>query len=87
MEKLRKVIFTLAVPGLSIMDYDIEDPSIAEEKMREREGLFHALGNDPFWDTESSCWRDRTVGYVEEVSTGKIHKVYPENIKFIKDER
>ena len=79
MEGLRKVIFTLAQPGLSIMDYGDE----AEEKLKEREGFFHKLGDSPIWNPEENKWIERTVGIVEEVATGKVHTVYPEMITFV----
>lgn len=79
MDKIRKVKFSLAQPGLSIMDYGDE----ADEKLKERDGLFHIFGNEPFWDANEGKYRDRIVGVVEEVSTGKIYEVYPEMVQFV----
>ncbi len=80
METLKKVKFTLAVPGASIGDYENE-----EENLVERKGLFHCFGNDLIWDENRSCFHERLMGFVEEDISGQIHKVFPENIIFEKD--
>lgn len=80
MEELRKIKFSFAIPGHSIMDYGEE----AEEKLKERDGYLHFIGNEPFWDAVESKWRDRIVAVVEELSTGKVYDVYPQMITFVK---
>lgn len=84
MGELRKIKFSLAVPGLSMMDYDVDNLEVGAEKMKERNGFFHCFGNRSTWDAENSCWRTDVVGVVEEAATGKVHEVYPETITFIK---
>ena len=82
MATLRKVKFTLAVPGSSIGDCENE-----EETLTERKGLFHCFGNDLIWDEGRSCFLERMMGFIEEEISGKIHKVFPENIVFEKDDK
>lgn len=87
MEEHRKVKFSLAEPGLSLMDYDTDDLSVGAEKTKERNGLFHTFGNSPFWDSEKGEWRNKIVGIVEELSTGKVYEVNPQMIRFVKQRK
>ena len=57
MTELRKVKFSLSQPGLSLMDYDIDDPMFGYEKTRERNGLFHTFGKESSWDSEKQIGR------------------------------
>lgn len=54
MGELRKIKFSLAVPGLSMMDYDVDNLEVGAEKMKERNGFFHCFGNRSTWDAENS---------------------------------
>lgn len=84
MGELRRIKFSLAIPGQSIMDYDADNPEDKADKMKERYGFFHCFGNHLSWDAENSQYLNRVVGIVEEESTGKVYEVYPETITFIK---
>ena len=83
MDTLRKVKFTMAIPGASVDDYETEQS--AQEAMKERWGLFHCFGNNLVWDEKKSCFHERLMGFIEEDS-GQICKVFPENIIFKNDD-
>lgn len=84
MDTLRKVKFTMAIPGASVSDYETEQS--AQEALKERNGLFHCFGNELVWDGSKSCFLERLMGFVEEES-GQMQKVFPENIFFEKDDK
>lgn len=83
MDNLRKVVFTLERFHGTIGDYESAGVD-AETVTLKRKGLFHCFGNEPFYDASSQTYRDRMVGIVEEVSTGKVYHVIPEFITFEK---
>ena len=84
MDTLRKVKFTMAIPGASMSDYETEQT--AQDALKERSGLFHCFGNELVWDENKSCFLERLMGFVEEDS-GQMQKVFPENIFFEKDDK
>lgn len=80
MENLRKVKFTLeGQVDLGVFDYDNDQER--EEITKERDGLFHAWGNEILTDNGRSI--EQEVGIVEEVETGKIYHVIPKRIVFV----
>lgn len=81
MENLRKVVFTLEQQKMNLFDYESEEER--EEAMRERDGFFHCFGNEPYYDPEVECYRDRMVGIIEEEGTGKVYHVVPQFITFM----
>lgn len=83
MEDLRKVKFTLEQFNGTIGDYESAGEN-ADEIIKERTGVFHCWGNEPFYDAEVSNFRDRTVGIIEEDATGKVYHVIPQFITFLK---
>lgn len=81
MKNLRKVLFTLEEQKMNLFDFEKEEE--LQEATRERKGFFHCFGNEPFYDPESECLRDKMVGIVEEEGTGKVYHVIPEFITFV----
>ena len=86
MDKLLKVEFTLEQQKMSLGDYGYfvgEPDKNAEEILKKRKGFFHCFGNEPFYDTEAQCLRDRVVGIIQEEDTGKVYHVIPQFITFL----
>lgn len=81
MENLRKVKFTLE-GQVDLGLYDYENDEEREEITKERDGLFHAWGNEILTDNGRSI--EQEVGFVEEVETGKVYHVIPKRIVFVK---
>ena len=86
MDNLLKVEFTLEPQKMSLGDYGYfvgEPDKNAEEILKKRKGFFHCFGNEPFYDAEAQCLRDRVVGIIQEEDTGKVYHVIPQFITFL----
>ena len=61
---------------------DYENDAEREEKTKERDGQFHAWGNECFWDEEGKLV-EQVIGVVEEIETGKVYHIIPKRITFV----
>ena len=85
-DSLRKVQFNLG--DLKCQDYTIGDLSYDdEETIKERYGLFHCWGEAIRCELETGQKLQETVAIVEEIISGKIYKVDPNTIVFIKEDK
>ncbi|CCY80938.1 unknown [Prevotella sp. CAG:1185] len=82
MDDLRKVKFTLEQFNGTIGDYESAGEN-AENVMKERTGVFYCWGNEPIFDSVTGTYHDRTIGVVEEYSTGKVYHVIPKFMTFL----
>ncbi len=81
MSNLRKVRFTLeGQEDLGLRDY--ENEAEREKTTKERDGWFHAWGNECFWNEDKLI--EQVIGVVEDAETGKIYHVIPKRMYFVK---
>ncbi len=82
----RNVIFSLAKPEDFEFNPDASEQDIAlfQEQTREREGIFHCWQEV---EEQSPCSENfiiKKVALIEDVTTGEIHEVKYNNLKFTK---
>ena len=78
-DKLKHVRFTLNEGHFAIGDLEIND---SDDLLKERDGLFHRWGDVCFYNQENQSFLTKTVGIVEEKSTGIVFEVSPHCIIF-----
>lgn len=83
----RKVIFSLVTPQDFEFDPDAteQEDRLSLEKTENRKGLFHCWQDTEEISPSSGNYIIKKVALIEETATGEIHKVSPENIKFINE--
>lgn len=84
MNNLRKVQFNLGEAKCEDYTYgDMESDSSGI--LKERQGWFHCWGEAVHSDNETGQNLQETIAVVEEINSGKIYKVDPNTIVFLKD--
>lgn len=80
-ETLRKVQFNLSdEKSYSYGDLESDDEGI----LKERFGVLHCWGESVSIDSETNQKFQETVAIVEEINSGKVYKVDPNSIVFVK---
>ena len=78
-DSLRKVKYTLEdVEDGGFLDYKEEE---REEIQKERDGLFHCLGNELVWNNGEAL--TVTVAFIEDCDTHEIKHIVPKRVQFI----
>lgn len=81
MKSLRKVKFFIKNPNIHIGEITLTgEPT--EEETKERTGLFHEWGKKIIPDLETGNTNVTTLAIIEEMSSGKVYMIEPENVKF-----
>lgn len=84
MNSLRKIKFKLGQPNASICDYEGMSEEERKEQFNEKEGYLHIFANESYWDDATHQYYIKVIGIVEDCS-GKVYKVFPENIMFVNE--
>lgn len=79
--KLRRVTFTMEIPGAAMLD--IINSDNPEDQTKVRKGYFHTFGNVLRWDSENSKYLEEMLAIVEEEESGKVYHVLPQNMTFV----
>jgi len=83
MKDFRKVTFYLVKDsGYGLFDFENEkEQEELEEKTKQRQGVFHAWGYEVV-TVENESFKN-TYAIIEELETGTVYQVVPQNIQFI----
>ena len=84
MNNLRRIKFRLGQPNASICDYEGMSEKERKEQFDEKDGYLHIFTNESYWDDAVHQYCIKVIGIVEDCS-GRIYKVFPENILFVKE--
>lgn len=81
-EALRKITFSLGhYPGFEPDRTEKEEREV-EELIRERKGYFHCWTEEETTNPQTGAVYNKKIALVEDATTGKVHKVEYDLIKF-----
>ena len=83
----KKVTFNLTQIKDLVFDPDMTDEELnqGDERMRDREGIFHCWHEVEEWNPYLDKYLIKKVALIEDIATGKVHEVSHEHFKFIND--
>ena len=83
----KKVIFNLTQIKDRVFDPDITEEEVnqRDERIRDREGIFHCWHEVEEWSPYLDKYLIKNVALIEDVATGEVHEVSHEQFKFIYD--
>ena len=84
---LKRVVFTLKEEwDLSYDPYATEQElKESNERLKERDGLLHCWQDSEEKSPQSENYLIKKVALIEDLETGKIHEIRPQNIRIIND--